>query len=71
MKIMNQTKDYIAEFNKDMWTVQDNQGYSIIMRGTLRPVLGIYETQQRADEVFCELYRCYREGKQAYEMPQQ
>lgn len=71
MKIMNQTKDYIAEFNKDIWTVQDNQGYSIIMRGTLRPVLGIYETQQRADEVLRELYRCYREGKQVYEMPQQ
>lgn len=71
MKIMNQTKDYIAEFNGDIWTNQDNQGYSIIMRGALRPILGIYETQQRADEVLRELYHCYKEGKQAYEMPQQ
>lgn len=71
MKILNQQKDYITEFNGDIWTSHDNSGYSVIMRGTLRPNLGIYKTQQRANEIICELFRCYKKNEQTYEMPQQ
>lgn len=70
MKILNQSRDYITEFNGDIWTAKDGKQYNVIMRGTLRPTLGSYETQQRADEVLGELYRCYKEGIQVYEMPQ-
>lgn len=71
MKIINQARDYITDFNGDTWTTRDGTRYKVMMRGTLKPELGEYETKKRADEVLCELYRCYKEGTQAYEMPLQ
>ena len=71
MKIYLQDRQKIITMPKEVWATKNSKCYSIIVTSYITPILGNYETEQRAMEVLNQIFEYYRNGKNSYVMPEQ
>ena len=71
MKIYLQDRQKIITMPKEVWATKNGKCYSIIGTSYITPILGNYETEQRAMEVLNQIFEYYRNGKNSYVMPEQ
>lgn len=70
MKIYLQDRQKIIEMPREVWATKNGDQYTIFGTAYITPILGNYQSEQRAKEVLNQVFEFYRNGKNSYVMPE-
>lgn len=69
MKIYTQDRQNIVTMPRELWVTSCGERWAIIGSFYINPIIGIYETEKRAKEIFDDIFRAYARGDKTYIMP--
>lgn len=69
MKIYTQDRQKIVTMPRELWIVSYGKGWAIMGSFYINPVIGIYEIEKRAKEIFDDIFRAYARGDKVYIIP--
>lgn len=71
MKILTQNREMVIETPRNMWSTNMAEKGVIVCSNDYNPIIGCYDSPERAREVLNEMFDYMRNGKKTYIMPEQ